>query len=674
MNAPPLLSMLPLHQPVAIFLIVLVIILLCPLLFRRLKIPMVVGLIVSGIVVGPYGFNILERDASFRIFGDVGILYLMFLAAVEIDMFHLKKNLRSGVVFGLLTFILPMALGVATSRLALGVPWSSAILISTMYAAHTLISYPTVSRFGLQNSRPAVIAVSGTIVAVMLALVTLAEVVDTHDGGSFSLMGLLRLVMLMALYAIVVGFSFPAMTKYVFRKVNDSVTQYIFLLALVLLASLIAALIGLEGILGAFYAGLVLNRFVPTRSPLMARIKFVGNAIFIPYFLIGVGMLIDVGAIFSGWATAWIAVVMTATALVSKWGAAWISQKVFRLTAVDRRVMFGLTSGKAAATIAATMIGFNYGFIDEGVMNGAILMILACCLVSTVVTERNAIRLRMELTAADFKEEGEYMQGAYSRQLVAVANPVTAENIMRMAVMMRHRKNRSRVVALFIRTDDNADTLAMGRNALRAAVAQALAVDLEVADVERYDLNVVNGLISVALENHSSDIIIGMHRRSNIVDTFYGSLIEQLLKASNKMIFMSRCFIPVDTVGRLFVVVPDKAEYETGFKAWVERVGNLASQLACRVVFIATDATFRFISNILVDENYAVRLDFMAAESFDDFIIASAQLDPDDLLIVVGARKGSISHSSMLDSIPSYLQKNFSSQNLLVVYPEQFNG
>ncbi len=458
------------------------------------------------------------------------------------------------------------------------------------------------------------------------------------------------------------------------KKVNDSVTQYIFLLALVLLASLIAALIGLEGILGAFFAGLVLNRFVPTRSPLMARIKFVGNAIFIPYFLIGVGMLINVGAIFSGWATAWIALVMTATALVSKWVAAWMSQKVFRLTAVDRRVMFGLTSGKAAATIAATMIGFNYGFIDEGVMNGAILMILACCLVSTVVTERNAIRLRMELTAADLREEGEYMQGAYSRQLVAVANPVTAENIMRMAVMMRHRNNRSRVVALFIRTDDNAYTLAMGRNALRAAVAQALAVDLEVADVERYDLNVVNGLISVALENHSSDIIIGMHRRSNIVDTFYGSLIEQLLKASNKMIFMSRCFIPVDTVGRLFVVVPDKAEYETGFKAWVERVGNLASQLACRVVFIATDATFRFISNILADENYAVRLDFMAAESFDDFIIASAQLDPDDLLIVVGARKGSISHSSMLDAIPSYLQKNFSSQNLLVVYPEQFNG
>lgn len=674
MNAPPLLSMLPLHHPVAIFLIVLVIILLCPLLFRRLKIPMVVGLIVSGIIVGPYGFNILERDASFRIFGDVGILYLMFLAAVEINMFHLKKNLRSGIVFGLLTFLLPMALGVATSRLALGVPWSSAILISTMYAAHTLISYPTVSRFGLQNARPAVIAVSGTIVAVMLALVTLAEVVDTHDGGSFSLAGLLRLVMLMALYAIAVGFSFPAVAKYVFRKVNDSVTQYIFLLALVLLASLIAALIGLEGILGAFYAGLVLNRFVPTRSPLMARIKFVGNAIFIPYFLIGVGMLINVGAIFSGWATAWIALVMTATALVSKWVAAWMSQKLFRLTDVDRRVMFGLTSGKAAATIAATMIGFNYGFIDEGVMNGAILMILACCLVSTVVTERNAIRLRMELTAADLREEGEYMQGAYSRQLVAVANPVTAENIMRMAVMMRHRNNRSRVVALFIRTDDNADTLAMGRNALRAAVAQALAVDLEVADVERYDLNVVNGLISVALENHSSDIIIGMHRRSNIVDTFYGSLIEQLLKASNKMIFMSRCFIPVDTVGRLFVVVPDKAEYETGFKAWVERVGNLASQLACRVVFIATDATFRFISNILADENYAVRLDFMAAESFDDFIIASAQLDPDDLLIVVGARKGSISHSSMLDSIPSYLQKNFSSQNLLVVYPEQFNG
>ena len=674
MNLTDLAAYFPLHQPVAIFLLVLAMILLCPLVFSRLKIPMVVGLIVSGIIVGPYGFNILERDASFKIFGDVGILYLMFLAAVEIDMFHLKRNLGKGLIFGLATFLLPMIAGVAATRLVFGSSWSTCLLISTMYSSHTLISYPTISRFGLQNSRPAVIAVCGTIVAVLLALLTLAGVIDAHESGGFSATGLLRMLIFMAVYALVVGYSFPWMLKWFFRKHNDSVSQYIFLLALMLLGSLLAALTGLESILGAFYAGLVLNRFVPSRSALMGHVKFVGNAIFIPYFLIGVGMLVNVRALFQGWSIGWVALNMVAVALVTKWGAAWIGQKMFGLTAVDRRIMFGLTSGKAAATIAATMIGYSYGFIDEDVMNGSVVMILACCLVATLTTERNAIRLRMELTKAELETEGEQKQGAFSRQLVAVANPVTAEGLMRMAVLMRHRANVSPVTALFVRTNDDAAGMAMGRNALRAAVATAVASGLEVKDIERYDFNVVNGITSVAKENHSTDIIIGLHRKQNVVDTFHGHIIEQLLASIDRMVIMARCFIPVDTVSRLVAVVPDKAEYETGFKAWVERLGNLASQLACRLIFMSYATTGVFIRNILEDENYAVRYDIRTIGSFDDFIVASADIGDEDLLIVIGARKGSISHSSDLDAMPGYLQNNFSRHNVMVLYPEQFGG
>ncbi len=669
-----ILTQFPLHQPVAIFLLVLAMILLCPLVFSKFKIPMVVGLIVSGVVVGPYGLNILERDASFKIFGDVGILYLMFLAAVEIDMFHLKRNLGKGITFGLVTFILPMAIGILSARLAFDTPWSTCVLISTMYASHTLISYPTISRFGLQNSRPAVIAVCGTIVTVLLALLTLAGVIDAHTSGGFSVGGLLSLILLMAVYAVAIGFSFPWMLKWFFRKYNDSVSQYIFVLALMLLASLFSAIIGLEAILGAFYAGLVLNRFIPSRSALMGRIKFVGNAIFIPYFLIGVGMLIDVRTVFDGWGVGWVALNMVVVGIAAKWLAALIGQKIFRLTSVDRRIMFGLTSGKAAATIAATMIGYNYGFIDEDVMNGAVIMILVCCLVATVTTERNAMRLRMELTKAELENEGEQKPGAFSRQLVAVANPVTSEGLMRMAVLMRHRANRSPLTALFVRTNDDASILTMGRNALRGAVATALASGLEVKDVERYDINVVNGVTSVSKENHSTDIIIGLHRKQNVVDTFHGRIIEQLLASTDKMVIMTRCFIPVDTVSRLVAVVPDKAEYEIGFKAWVERLGNLASQLACRIIFLTYKTTGVFIRNILVDEQYAIRYEMRELDSFDDFIVASADIGDEDLLIVIGARKGSISHSSDLDAMPGYLQNNFSRHNVMVIYPEQFEG
>ncbi len=674
MNLPLSILNLPLTQPVMIFLLVLLIILICPLVFKRVGIPQIVGLILSGVVVGPYGFNILARDASFEIFGQVGILYLMFLAAVEIDMFHLKRNLNRGVAFGLITFVIPMAAGIIGSRFAFGSSWATCVLIATMYASHTLISYPIVSKFGLQNAKAAVIAVCATIVTVLLALLALAGVVTATESGGFSYRKLFILVALMVVYAVLVGFSFRWATKYFFRKISDQVSQFIYVLAMVFIASMFAQLIGLEAILGAFYAGLILNRFIPDRSGLMGRIKFVGNAIFIPYFLIGVGMLINVHVIFKSWNVGWVALNMVVVATASKWISAYIGARLFGFGKTDREIMFGLTSGKAAATIAATMIGYQHGLLSEDMMNGAVLMILVSCIVSSVVTQRATKRLRIERTEAELKSEGERVPGEYARQLVAVANPVTAEGLMRMALLMRNRRNQNEVTVLFVRNSDDARVVEMGRNALRSAVAAAQAVDIEVKDIERYDVNVVAGVTNEVKQNRASDIMIGLHRKSNVVDTFYGSMIEQLLQSTNKMIFMSRCFIPVDTLARLMVLVPDKAEYETGFQTWVERVGNLASQLACKVIFMAYPATSNFIRNVLEDEHFAIRHEYRELHNWDDFILHSAEIEDEDLLMVVGARKGSISHSGDLESLPAYLSRNFARNNLVVIYPEQFGG
>lgn len=673
MTIPLAIVTFPLTQPVSIFLLVLLIILLCPIVFRRLGIPQIVGLILSGVVVGPYGFDLLVRDSSFEIFGQVGILYLMFLAAVEIDMFHLKKNLNKGIGFGLITFIIPMAAGIFGSRLAFGASWGTCVLIASMYASHTLISYPIVSKFGLQNAKSAVVAVCATIVTVMLALLTLAGVVDSASGGfTFKRFGVL--FVLLTCYAIAIGFSFKYITKYFFRKFSDEVSQYIYILAMVFIASLVAQLIGLEAILGAFYAGLVLNRFIPARSGLMGRIKFVGNAIFIPYFLIGVGMLINIHVIFKGWQVGWVALNMVVVAMASKWLAAYVGAKLFRFGSNDRSIMFGLTSGKAAATIAATMIGYSHGLLTEDMMNGAVLMILACCLVSTVTTQNASKKLRIERTEAELKSDGERVPGEYARQLVAVANPVTAEGLMRMALLMRNPRNQNPVTALFVRNSDDTRTLEMGRNALRSAVAAAQAVDIEVNDIERYDVNVVAGVTNEAKQNKASDIMIGLHRKSNIVDTFYGTMIEQLLQATHRMIFISRCYSPVMTLNRIMVFVPDKAEYETGFQTWVERIGNLAGQLACKVIFMAYHATASFIKNVLEDEHFEIRHEYRELHSWDDFILCSADIEEEDLFMVVGARKGSISYSGDMENLPTFLGRNFSHHNLVVIYPEQFGG
>ena len=661
----------PLQQPVAIFLLVLVIILLAPIIFSALKIPNIVGMIISGIAIGPYGLNLLARDASFEIFGQVGILYLMFLAAVEIDMFNFKKNARNGLIFGLLTFSIPMAAGILCSVWAFGTGWLPAALIASMFASHTLISYPIINRFGLQNSRPAVIAVRATIVAVLLALVVLAEVIAVKTKGGFLWSDIATLLLLTAIYATAVGLFFPWLTRWFFRKVADPVTQFIYILAMVFTASLLAQLIGLEAILGAFYAGLVLNRFIPSRSALMGRIEFVGNAIFIPYFLIGVGMLINVHVVVSGWGVVRTAAIMSATALSCKWIAAFIAQKFFGLSPDGRRIMFGLTSGKAAATIAAVMVGFSNGLISEDLMNGAVLMILVCCAVASIVTEQAARRRRMHITEEEMKSEAPGSVRA-ARQLVAVANPITAEGIMKLAMLMRHPSNRTPVTALFVRNDDEQSTRAVGKAALSEAVKAAVAADIAVNDVERYDINIVSGIINVAIEREATDIVIGLHRKSNIVDTFYGSLIDSLLGATNRMVIMSRCFIPVNTVRSLMVIVPPKAEYETGFREWVGRLGNLASQIGAKVNFLADPATIPYIQGLITAEGYNIRHHYEELRTWDDFLIFSNLIVEDDLMIVVGARRTSISWSTDLAQLPPFLGKYFKRQNLIVLYPSQF--
>lgn len=663
---------LPLAQPVAIFLLVLLIILFSPILFDRLRIPRVVGLIVAGVIVGPYCLNLLAFDASFKIFGEVGILYLMFLAAVEINMYHLQRNLRPGLFYGLLAFAIPMVLGVLVSKYVFAVSWETATLLAVMYAAHTLVSYPTVSRFGLASNKGVVIAVAGTIVAVLLALVVLAEVVNINATGKFDWVDLGWLLLFTVIYGCGLWFIFPKIAEYFFRKYSDSVAQFVFILAMIFVSSLVAELIGLSAILGAFFGGLVLNRFVPERSALMGRINFAGNAIFIPYFLIGVGMLINIKVLFSGWGVLICALVMAALSLVSKWGAVWLSRIAYRLNRTDGMMMFGLSSGKAAATIAATMIGYQSGLLSETLMNGAVVMILICCIVATIVTDSAAKKARIALTTRELRDEDDARAKHLSRPLVAIANPVTAENITRLAIFMRSPENRSPLTLLFIRNNDNPEKLRKGREALETAYTTALAMHAEVNEVERYDLNVPAGLVNTLKERNASEIIIGLHRKSTMVDTFFGSITEQLVKTTNKMVIMSRCFIPVDTLRTIYVYVPPNAEFETGFKTWLTRVSHLAMQLGRRVVFMLFKPTTAYVENYIRERNFEVGRKYMQMESWDDFIIMSSSITPDDLFIVVYARKGSLSYTSDTDSIPNYISRHMTRSNLVVIYPAQF--
>ena len=669
-----ILSITPLvTDPVMIFFIVLVIILLAPILLNRLKIPHIIGMIVAGIIIGPYGIGLLSRDASFEIFGQVGILYLMFLAGIEIDMYHLKKNMSKGLTFGLYTFIVPMVLGTITSVWLLGYSWLTSILLASMYASHTLIAYPIVSRLGLNKSPAVIITIAGTIVTVLGALIVLAAIAGIWEDGAFSTLSLLALLGRLLVYCLVIVYLFPRLTRWFFKRYSEPVTQFIYVLAMVFLASYSAKAIGLESVLGAFYAGLVLNRYIPNMSPLMNRIEFVGNAIFIPYFLIGVGMLINVSVVVSSWQTLYVAAVMSVVATICKWLAAWFTQLTYRMSRLDRSMIFGLSNAQAAATLAAVMIGFRMGIFNEDVLNGTIVMILVTCTISSIITERAATRMRVAMLSDD-ANTADTTSRRPSSMLISVSNPVTASSLVDFAVLMYNPTRDSRLYALNIITDDTPGHRAIGRTCLEQAQQAAAAMDLRIDPIERFDLNVTAGLVNTIKERDISEVIIGMHRKATVIDSFFGSKIEQLIKSTNKMVLIARCFIPVNAVTRIVVVVPPKAEYETGFAQWVNSLARLTRQIGCRIIFCCNADTRRCVRGVLLRDRFEIRSEYRDVEGWDDFVLLANHILDDDLFVVVNARRSSVSFSSSMDELPMFLQKYFARNNLVVIYPEQFGA
>src|SRR5687767_2942208 len=349
---------LPLSNPVIIFSLVLFIILFAPILFNRIKIPHIIGLIIAGVIVGPYGLNLLLRDSSIVLFGTVGLLYIMFTAGLEIDLEEFRKNRFKSLVFGLFTFIIPMLLGTFAGYYFLRFSLPSSLLLASMFASHTLLAYPITSKYGISRIRSVTLTIGGTIITDIFALLVLATVTGMTKGEIGSAFWF-RLAIASFLFGCIIFFLFPVIARWFFKNFNDNISQYIFVLAMVFLGAFLAEAAGLEAIIGAFLSGLALNRFIPHSSPLMNRIEFVGNALFIPFFLISVGMLVDFKVLFKGLGALKVAGVMITVAVATKFVAAWITQKTFRLLADERRMIFGLSNSHAAATLAVVLVGYN---------------------------------------------------------------------------------------------------------------------------------------------------------------------------------------------------------------------------------------------------------------------------------------------------------------------------
>ena len=664
----------PVTDPIWIFFLVLIIILFAPMILGRLRIPHIIGMILAGVVVGKYGFNILERDSSFELFGKVGLYYIMFLAGLEMDMDDFKKNRTKGLIFGMFTFLIPMGLGIWSSMSMLNYGFLTSVLLASMYASHTLIAYPIISRYGLSRQRTVSITIGGTAVTVVLALMVLAVIGGMYKGedvgGLFWVLLVAKVVLLFGL----IIFLMPRISRWFFRTYEDAVMQFIFVLAMVFLGGGLMELVGMEGILGAFLAGLVLNRFVPHVSPLMNRLEFVGNALFIPYFLIGVGMIIDVRCLFTEGEALKVAVVMTVVATFSKWLAAWITQKIYGMKKVEGSLIFGLSNAQAAATLAAVLIGHGIimengeRLLNDDVLNGTVVMILFTCIISSVVTERAA---RKMVTQENLMEGSEGKE--QERILIPVANPETIEGLVGMALMMRHPKQKESLVALSVINDNNTSETKelIGKRNLERTAMIAAAADASVKTVLRYDLNIAQGIIHTQKEYAVTDIVIGLHRKTNLMDSFFGTMTENLLKGTNRQIMIAKLLMPVNTLRRIVVAVPDKAEYEKGFLKWMTQLCRMGKQLGCRVHFFATEDTLKHLRALTEKQEANTFTEFSLLEEWDDLLLLTGQVNYDHLFVVVSSRKGSISYQTSFERLPSQISKYFANNSLLIVYPDQ---
>lgn len=667
---------LPITDPTWIFFLVMIIILFAPIILGRLHIPHIIGMILAGIFIGEYGFNILERDSSFELFGKVGLYYIMFLAGLEMDMEDFKKNQVKSIVFGLITFAIPMALGIWSSMEVLGYGFTTAALLASMYASHTLVAYPIVSRYGLSRLRSVNITIGGTAVAVTLALMVLAVIGGLYKGESGNYF-LLLLIIKVAILGFLIVFFFPRIGRWFFRKYDDNVMQFVFVLAMVFLGGGLMEFVGMEGILGAFLAGLVLNRLIPHVSPLMNRLEFVGNALFIPYFLIGVGMMIDVRTLFAGGEALKVALVMTIVATFSKWLAAWITQKIYGMRATERNMMFGLSNAQAAATLAAVLIGHNITLstgerlLNDDVLNGTVVMILFTCVISSLVTERAARRFALQ---QDQEEEHNGKEKKPEQILIPVANPETLENLINLALVIKEDRRKEGLIALNVMNDSNNSSKReiQGKRNLEMAAMIAASADVTMERVSRYDMNIASGIIHTIKEYDVTDVIIGLHHKANIVDSFFGNLAESLLKGTHREVMIARFLMPVNTLRRIIVAVPPKAEYESGFSKWVEHFCRMSAILGCRMTFFSNEDTQRRLQMITKRQSGSKLIEFSILEEWQDLLLLTSEVHYDHLLVIISARRSSISYDPTFDKLPMQISKYFNNNSIIVLYPEQF--
>ena len=566
----------PVTDPVAIFLTILAIMLVAPLLFERFQLPGIVGLILAGVVVGPDGLGLLQRDSTIVLLGTVGLLFLMFMAGLETSLDDFKQDGDKATVFGLLTFIIPMVVGTA-AMLMLGYDWLAALLVASCFSSHTLLALPVLNKLGIMRSPAVVITLGATLITNVLALLALAVIIKAFQGN-LTIGFWLFLIPALSLYTFGCLWGVPKLGRWFFAKFgHDENAEFIFVLATLFIVSYIAGAIEVEPIIGAFLAGIALTPLIPQMSPLMNRIQFIGNALFIPFFLISVGMLIDPMVLIREPGVLLIAAVMIVAELIGKFVAAYAAGALYKIKFPGIMVMFGLSTAQAASTLAAITVAYNIELVDQSTVNGVVAMILATSIFSPWVTQRWG----QNVDSGAPKVEGASVNLA-RRVLVTVANPNTEDALLDLALILT-KASGGTLLPLNVLSDHRGpvseEAIQEQTKLLAEAENFAHAASTDVETIARVDDTIDGGILRTAVERDASLIICGWKGFSTYKDNFFGSVLDSVASRAQVPLMITRFTHPIANTERILLAVNKQQVLSENFQPTLDAAKMIADQL-----------------------------------------------------------------------------------------------
>ena len=663
---------LPFTNPVLVFALLLFIVLVMPMLLNRLNVPSIIGLILAGVLIGPYGLNFISNGEAMNMFSTIGLLYIMFVVGLELDLKEFRANRNKSLVFGMFTFIIPLLIGYPVMRFVLGYGVFPSLLTASMFSTHTLVTYPIVSRMGVSKNQAVAITVGGTILTDTAVLIILAIIINS-SAGEFEPQFLVKLLISLIVFSGIVFFLIPRIAKVFFEKMeSEKYSHYIFVIFIVFLSGLLAELGGIEPIIGAFAAGLALNKLIPHSSALMNRIEFMGNALFIPIFLISVGMLVDISVILDGPKAIIIALVLSVVALIGKWAGAYITQKTFRYSIAQRNLIFGLSSSHAAATLAVILVGFNAGVIDTHILNGTIILILITCIVASFGTQKTAKKKAMAEEDEDVipSELGHYEQ---EKILVPIADPSNIGKHIELAMLIKDKKSVNSISLLgVVPNNEQAEkNIITFKKQLQEQVSDAVAADMKVDVIATIDHNVAGGIVRTARETMTDIVIIGWPGRVGVLEKLVGDKVDLIIKNVDKNLFICHLEKSMISHKRIVVVSPPLAEKELGFDLWLNKVIQLSQELSLPVVHIGHPDTQVFIAS---QEKLKANFIYKELTDWDNLPSYTNQIKEDDIFIFVSAHQGYISHLPVLDNMPTRIERKLPDVSRIVIYPKRYTA